>query len=221
MSEFYDLLDEYLGNDDALTDIRIMVRRLWFYDFAGESVRLWQGQGRLFTTDGNEWLGSITAGGQDIHKAPALQDGRDGSSANYNFTLTIPDIPGESPMELYDALKADQNKVYGRNLTCYLATFKEGEALRPQTPCIYFKQLVMQSPKFSEKISTDSAGVMIRSYVITVAAKDANAGRSRVPNRTYSDANQKEYARQVGDLTAPDRGCEFLGTLANRTYQVP
>ena len=220
MSEFYDLLDEYLGDDDALSDIRIVVRRLWFYDFLDEPVRLWQGQGKLFTSDGNEWLGSITAAGQDIHKAPAIQDGRDGSSATYNFSMTIPDIPGEKPAELYESLKADQFRVFGRNLTCYLAIFKEGEALRPTTPAIYFKQLVMQSPKFSEKVTLGPGGVMTRSYVISVAAKDSNAGRSRTPNRTYSDANQKEYARQLGS-TVVDRGAEFLGTLANRTYQVP
>ena len=220
MSEFYDLLEEYLGDDDAISDIRIVVRRLWEYDFLDEPVRLWQGQGKLFTSDGNEWLGSITAGGQDIHKAPAIQDGRDGSSATYNFSMTIPDIPGEKPQELYEALKADQFRVFGRTLTCYLAIFKESEALRPSTPAIFFKQLIMQSPKFSEKLTQTAGGVMLRSYVISVAAKDSNSGRSRIPNRTYSDANQKEYARQLGSSVV-DRGAEFLGTLANRTYQVP
>jgi len=221
MSEFYDLLDEYLGDDDALSDIRIMARRLWFYDFVDNPIRMWQGQGRLFTTDGNEWLGSITAAGVDIHKTPAIQDGRDGSSANYNFSMVIPDIPGESPLDLYEALKADQALVNGRALTCYLAIFKEGEALRPSTPIIYFKQLIMQSPRFGETFVADSSGVMVRSYKITITAKDGNFGRSSIPNRTYSDAHQKEYARQMGVTSPADRGCEFLGLLANRTYQVP
>ncbi len=35
MSTFDELLEEYLGQDDVLSDIRVVVRRLWFYDFIG------------------------------------------------------------------------------------------------------------------------------------------------------------------------------------------
>lgn len=220
MSEFYDLLDEYLGDDDALTDIRITTRRLWYYDFDGYPIRMWQGQGKLFTTDGNEWLGSITAAGNDIHRTPALQDGRDGSSANYNMSLTIPDVPGLDRLELYEALKRDQARVSGRLVTCYLAIFREGEAMRPATPIIYFKELIMQSPRFRESLAQTADGSLVRSYTVTVSARDNNFGRSRVPNRTYSDANQKEHARQYNPALF-DRGSEFLALLANRTYQTP
>jgi hypothetical protein len=215
MSAFNDLLNEYLGQGDALTDIRVIVRRLYFYDFRDDPIRLWQGQGKLFTNDGKEWLGSISGAGVDIHKTPSIQDGRDGSSASYTFSLQIPDLPGQNAMSLYEELKADQNKVSGRTITCYLAIFKEGEALRPVTPIRFFKQLVMRAPKFSEKITQDGNGTLVRSYTV----KDGNAGRSNVPNRSYSDAHQKEHARQLGQNV--DRGCEFLGLLANRTYQVP
>lgn len=218
---FWDVVDEYIGDADALSDIRIAVRRLYFYDFAGYPTRVWQGQGKLFTTDGNEWLGSLDGGGNDHHKAPPLQDGRDGSSASYNFSMTIPSLPDESAQQIYEALKEDQGLCFGRTLTCYLAIFKENEGLRPQTPIIFFKQLIMSSPKFSEGIVQDASGTMVRSYGVSITARDGNSGRQSVPNRTYSDAHQKEYARQKGVSSPVDRGVEFLGALANRTFQIP
>lgn len=219
MSAFFDLIDEYLGDDDALTDIRTSVRRCWFYDFAGYPIRMWQGQGKLFTSDGNEWLGSIDANGTDYHKTPAIQDGRDGSSASYSLSMTLVDIPGQSKLELYNQLKADQAIVFGRTATCYLVAFKEGEALRPQTPIVFFKQLIMRSPKFAETVSINSDGTMVRNYTVTVAAKDANFGRSDMPNGSYADTIQKQRAKELG--VENDRGAEYLALLANRTYQTP
>lgn len=218
MSAFNDLLDEYIGNQDALTDIRTCVRRCWFYDFAGYPLRLWQGQGQLFTTDGNSWLGTIDANGKDHHVAPPLQDGRDGTSATYNFSLTIPDLPGQDKFELYNLLRSEQSVAVGRNLRCYLVLFKEGEALRPVTPLSFFKELVMFSPKFSERNEFLGEAV-IQNYTVTVPCKDNNFGRSNVPNGTYADTVQKRRAAEKG--VALDRGAEFLALLANRTYQIP
>lgn len=219
MSAFDDLIDEYLGDNDALTDIQTCVRRCWFYDFDDSPLRLWQGKGRLHTEDGNEWLGTIDANDVDHHVAPPIQDGRDGSSATYNFSLTIPDLPDTDPLALYEQLKADQNKAAGRLLTCYLVVFKEGEGLRPTTPVAFFRELTMFSPKFSENIERDDGGRIVRSYRVTIPCKDANYGRSNVPNGTYADTIQKRRAQERG--VTVDKGSEFLALLANRTYQIP
>jgi len=219
VSEFYDLLEEYLGDGDALSDIRVVVRRLWFYDFDGFPLRLWQGKGRLFTTDGEEWLGSINPANVDLHQTPAVQDGRDGSSPAYNFGMTLVDIPGQTAFEAYQSLKAEQWRVTRRTLTCYLAIFKEGEALRPQTPHVFFKELTMFAPKFSEMLEGDGSGALMRKYKVMITAKDANFGRSNVPNGTYADTIQKQRAKELG--VSVDRGSEYLALLANRTYQIP
>lgn len=221
MSEFDDQLEQYLGDEDVLSDIRVVVRRLYMYDFIGFPTRMWQGQGRLFTADGAEWLGTINSAGQDIHKVPRLQDGRDGSSPLYQFSMVIPDLPDESAGDLYRALKEDQWRVNGQSLTISMALFKDGEALRPSTPIRFLKKLTMRSPKFSEGgVTQDSDGRLIRSYKVTIPAKDANFGRSNTPNRTYNDATQREYARQLG-VTQVDKGLEYVAALANRTYQIP
>lgn len=219
MSEFYELLEEYLGNSDAITDIRVVVRRLWFYDFDGYPLRMWQGKSTLFTEDGNEWLGTIDATNVDHHQTPAIQDGRDGSSATYNLSMNLVDVPGQTAREAYEALKADQWRVSRRPVTCYLAIFKENEALRPATPIVFFKELTMMSPKFSETIEFDNDSRVLRKYKVSIAAKDANFGRSNVPNGTYADAIQKQRAKELG--VPLDRGSEFLALLANRTYQIP
>ena len=219
MSAFYDQIDELLGAADDVADIVATVRKCWLYDFKGEPVRLWDGQGSFTDSAGNEWLGTIAPSGGNIHKTPALQDGRDGTSASYAFSLTIPSIPGENTLALYEALKADQSKVFGRALTCYLVVFIPGEGLRPATPLSFYKELVMFSPKFSETIARAQDGVVTKSYTVSITAKDNNNGRSETPDRTYADTMQKRRAAQLG--VPLDRGAEFLALLANRTYQIP
>jgi hypothetical protein len=219
VSAFYDLIDQYLGDSDSIADIRVIVRRLWFYDFLGHPVRLWQGKGLLTTSDGVDWMGSIDGADTDHHETTALQDGRDGTSATYTFGLEIPDLPGESAFALFEQLKADQSLAAGRSLTCYLAVFKDGEALRPSTPISFFKELTMIQPKFSEKIEMNADRSLVRKYKVSITAKDANFGRSNIPRGTYADTIQKRRAAELG--VSYDRGAEFLAGLANRTYQIP
>lgn len=216
---FYDAIDEILGQASDITDIVASVRKCWHYDFVGDPVYLWDGQGAFTDTLGREWLGTIDGNGANHHRTPPLQDGRDGSSASYNFSMTIPNGDGVDPLELYNELKANQAKVFGRKLTCYLALFQEGEGLLPQTPLSFYKELTMFSPKFSETIERDADGRVIKSYSVSIIAKDANSGRSEVPNRTYADTMQKRRANEMG--VSVDRGAEYLAALANRTYQIP
>lgn len=219
VSAFYDLMDEILGDDDATTDIIATVRKCWFFDFKDDPVRLWDGQGNFIDADGQEWIGTVDPSGNNIHKTPALQDGRDGTSPSYTFSLKIPTIPGQDTLALYNALKTDEAKVFGRKLTCYLVIFAEGEGLRPNTPLSFFKEMVMYSPKFSERVERNTAGTIIKNYTVSIVAKDDNSGRSEKPDRTYSDTMQKRRAAQLG--VAIDRGAEFVALLANRTIQVP
>ncbi|WP_395326943.1 hypothetical protein WBP06_09520 [Novosphingobium sp. BL-8H] len=219
MSAFYDQIDEILGSADDTTDIVATVRKCWLYDFKEEPVRLWDGQGNFVDSDGNEWLGTIDANGGNLHKTPSLQDGRDGTSASYSFSLAIPTLPGQETLALYDALKADQSQVFGRRLVCYLVLFGVGEGLRPGTPLSFYKEMTMFSPKFSETIARGSSGTVTKTYTATITAKDNNHGRSETPDRTYADTMQKRRAAQLG--VSVDRGSEYLALLANRTYQVP
>lgn len=219
MTGFYDLIDEYLGDADALTDIRLTIRRLWFYDFDGHPLRLWQGQGLLITDDGLEWLGTWDARGGDLHSTPSFQDGRDGSSATYSFSIIVPDLPGEPALETFNQLKAEQWRARGRNITCYLTAIEEGEGMRPQTLYVFFKQVVMLDPKFSESVSSSDGKSLSRTYKLSVTAKDDGIGRAIRPNGTYTDTCQKRRAAEQG--VTLDRGCEFVGALANRTYTLP
>jgi len=213
MTDFNTVLEETLGQEDAFGDIRVVVRNLWFYDFLDAPARLWDGKGLLFTDDGNEWMGTINAEEINAHVTPSIQDGRDGSSASYTMSLV-----GLDPAT-YDALKADKDKARGRKITVYLAIFKEGEALRPDTPISFFKEMIILDVKFSESASIDSSGVLVNQYKASVTAKDNNFGRANRPNGSYADAIQKERARQLG--VALDKGSEHLSGLANRTFVIP
>lgn len=218
MSDFYSVLDGQFGDDDDLNDVRVVVRRCWFYDFDGYPVRIWQGKGRLFTTDGNQWLGSIDANDFDHHLVPSITDGRDGSSPTYNFSLNLIDTPDATIQQLYEALKNEQWRASKRTLTCYLVVFELDEGLRPQTPIVFFKELTMMSARFSEKIENDN-GKLVKKYVPTIVCKDGNFGRSNTPLGTYADSIQQKRASDLG--VSVDKGCEYLAALANRTYQWP
>lgn len=221
MSSFYDRIDEIMGASGDTTDIVATARKCWHYDFKDDPIRLWDGQGNFIDTNGNEWFGTMTADGSNIHKTPSLQDGRDGTSANYTFSFNMPSVPGHEDEinALYEGLKADQIQVKGRMLTCYIVIFVEGEGLRPGTPVSFYKEMEMQSPKFVENIQRDSSGRITKSYTATIMAKDANNGRSETPDRSYADTMQKRRALQLG--VSVDKGAEYLALLANRTYQVP
>lgn len=221
MSAFYDQIDEILGAATDVTDIVATVRKCWLYDFADDPVRFWDGQGSFIDNEGNEWFGTVNADGGNVHKTPSLQDGRDGTSATYNFSLNIPTVPGQEDelLKLYGEMKAQQGKVFGRTLTCYLALFIEGEGLRPGTPLSFYKEMTMFSPKFSEAPSRSASGAIIKTYTVTITAKDNNHGRSETPGRSYADTMQKRRAAQLG--VPVDRGAEFIAQLASRTYQMP
>lgn len=218
MSDFDTYIDSVLGDSASTDDITMIVRRLWLFDFLDDPLRIWDGKGLLHTVDGNEWLGTIDQANNNHHESPRIQDGRDGSSPTYTFGLTIPDLPGENKQELYDAIKAQQSKSAGRNITCYIAAFELDEGLRPQTPIVFYRQFTMFAPKFSERIEADDNGVLIKNYKVSITAKDANFGRSEVPGGTYSDTVQKRRATELGEST--DRGCEFVALLANKTYTI-
>lgn len=219
MSEFYDRLDEIIGTSDSLTEIRAMVRDCIFFDFDGYPLRVWIGQGRLHTSDDNTWLGCMDANGRSLLQMPRISDGRDGTAPTYEFGILLVDTPNASAQEMYDAMKAEQWRVNGQPLTIYKALFQIGEGLRPNTPLEFFKDLTMQSSRFDEKLEMDGTSVVLR-YRVTVVAKDGNSGRSNVPGGTYSPSVQRARGRQLG-LAYDDKGCDFIASLADRTYQVP
>jgi len=213
MSAFDDLLEQYIGAAGDSGDIRAIVRRCFFFDFDGAPVRLWQGQGRLYTEDGNSWLGTIDANGTDHLSVPTISDARDGSSKRLEFSLPYIDAV------TYAAIKAADTAINGRSITCYLAIFGIGEGLRPATPIDFFARFTMQSPVFEERLESPDGATFIKSYKVTVIAKDGNSGRSRAPGGTYTDSCQRERARMLG--VDPDLGCGFVAELANKTLQIP
>lgn len=213
MSAFTDLLEDYLGTASDTGDVRAIVRRCFAFDFVTTTVRMWRGQGKLFTTGGVEWFGTVDANGVDHLQVPSLDDGRDGTSKRYEFALPYIDAA------TYAALKASQDEVAGRLITGYHAIFRPGEGLRPETPIDFFGHYTMQSPVFEERLSSPDGATFVKTYKVSVIAKNGNSGRSRAGGGTYSDTGQKARAALLG--VSLDRGCEFVATLANRTFQIP
>jgi hypothetical protein len=212
MSDFLDLIDEAVGTAADRHDIRLPIVPCFEYGFISGPIRIFRGQGKLFSQDGRTWLGSIDSRGIDHHQTPALRDGRDGSSERLEFGLPFLD------KTTYDAIRTLEESVAGRMITVYLAAVLASEGLRPTTALEFLGRYTMQSPTFSDGYAL-ADGIWQRQYKITVVAKNANAGRSRAPRGTYSDTSQQERAAQLG--VAADHGCGFVAALANKTISFP
>ncbi|WP_226782757.1 hypothetical protein [Oceaniglobus trochenteri] len=224
MSAFSDFILEQTGTASDAFDIKVVVRRCFFYDFDGYPLRLWDGQGVLTTTMGvggavetpagtlasNEWIGTIDGDGTNRHQSPAVSDQRDGISPRLEFTIPFIDAA------TYAALKADQDRARGRSITVYRAAFRPGEGIAPQTPIAFSYRLSMKGVSFSRMVSGEPGDERLV-YSATVLARGAGEGRSLSPRGTYTDTSQRERARLLG--VASDSGCSFVAANAQRTYR--
>ena len=201
----------YTGQANDPFDVRAVVRRCFFYDFIGQPVRLWDGQGVL-VAGGYEWLGTIDADGMNHHQVPAVSDARDGTAPKYEFTIPYLD------QVTFNALKADQDRARGRDLICYHALFNAGDGLRPSTGLRFNYRLAIRGIKFTEQVEGEPGEeVFVRS--VTAVAKSLEYGRSRVPGGTYTDTAQQDRARLLG--LASDSGCAFMAKNSRRTFTIP
>ena len=191
-------------------DIRAAVRRCYLYDFTGQPVRLWDGQGVL-QAGGYEWLGTFDAMGTNRHSAPTVRDPRDGSAPRYEFSIPFLD------RVTHDALKADQALATGRDLICYNVLCKVGEGLIPTTALRFNYRLAIRGVQFGERME-GGKGSERKVYSASVIAKSLEYGRSRVPAGTMTDTAQRERSRVLG-VTA-DSGCSFVAANSRRTYVI-
>lgn len=207
---FEDELISLTGTAADAFDIKAMVRRCFLYDFVGNPVRLWDGQGVLIA-GGFEWLGTYDANGRNHHTAPAVRDDRDGTSPRYEFGIPYLDKP------TFDGLKLDQALAKGRDLICYHALFQFGEGLLPSTPLRFNYRLAMRGVKFTERVEGElGAEQIIRAAAVT--AKSLEYGRSRVPSGTMTDTAQRDRARVLGLVS--DSGCSFVAANSRKTFTV-
>lgn len=212
MSAFDDVIDENVVG--GVGDIRVVLAPCYFFDFNGYPILLWRGQGRLFTSDGRKWLGSVDANGTDHLQAPDFNDGRDGAAAKLHFGLPYID------KQTYLALRDERWRVEGRKITRYMAVWKPGEGLRPGTPIDFDAHFYMQSVSFEEKVVQGPGMTMIAHYKATVTAKNGNAGRSQARRGTYTPTGQRDRALEMYGISN-DKGCDFIPELANKTFVRP
>lgn len=212
MTAFDDTVDEYVGTE-GLSDIRAILRPCYFFDFDGYPVRVWQGQGRLITTGGVVWQGTVDGKGRDHLVAPKFNDGRDGSAGLLTFEFPYIDEA------TYLALRDDRSLAHGRRVTRYMAVFRPGEGLRPETPIDYDGHFYMQSTQFKEWVDVQG-DVITRHFPVSVAVKNGNAGRSQARRGTYTPTGQRDRAFEMFGIE-DDKGCDFIPELANKTYVRP
>ena len=203
---FRDTLEAAIGTSG---DIHATVRRCFFFDFDGFPIRLWHGQGKLITNDGQEWMGFLNSEGVSVLGIPNLSSVRDGSSPEYRFTL--PFITEEH----HTALKADQGLIKNRDLKIYRTIIKDKEGLRPSTDLKFVMGLKMKGAEFSETVEINN-GSILKIFSASLLCKNSEEGRSKMSNSIYSDQSQRNFAAERG--IPSDSGCAFITKNSRRTY---
>ena len=203
-------LMDALGDASDAFDIRASVRRCWFFDIDGYPLRVWEGHGELHA-GGEEWIGSLDEDGRNRLTVPNVQDPRAGASPRYTFTIPYLDLA------TFDALKADQDLVRGRDVTCYHVIVKHGEGLRPGTALRFNYRMTMLGTTFTDEFAGD-VGQAVRVRSASVLCASSEAGRSRIPAGLYNDASQQERARLLG--VASDSFCAFVASNSRRTLTI-
>ena len=225
MTTFSEYVVEQVGDASATHDVKLRVVNLFFYDFVGIPIRLWDGQGILTTSTGvgsaittplgtvepNEWIGTVDSEGNNLHQSPSLRDSRDGSSPRYEFGLPFID------KQTFDALRADQSLAKGRGITCYHVVVRSHEGLRPGIPMRFSDRLSIQNLRFLDNLDGDAGG-QTKIYGVVVLARSNERGRSLAPLGTMTDTSIRERSRQLG--IANDNGGIFISGNAERTYRV-
>jgi hypothetical protein len=213
MSTFAEVISAVVGAASDNADLRLSLARLYEYGFASGPQRFWRGQGRLFTSDGRTWLGTVDGAGRDHHSVPSFADGRDGAEEDLEFGFPFLD------KATFDAIKGEREEAARRTITCYLAVVLAGEGLRPTTPVSFFGEYVIQSATFSDLLTRSDDGTIVRAYGVKALAKGGSVGGSRAPRGTYTDTCQQQRAALLG--VDPDYGCGFVASIANETLTFP
>lgn len=205
MSAFFDALETAMAAGSE-----VICRRLIEFDFDVGPLRMWEGNGKLITPDGLEWIGYYH-GDQSYLSVPVLSDGRDGSSPLLEFQL------GYINQETFDALKATPTRVKGRDLTIWRCYMVNDEGLRPVTPRGYPVKLTMISTSFTNQLDQDDVGYVHR-LSCSVTARPVDERRTFAPNGTVTDADQNRRAERAG--VVPDRYARFVPLQQNKTNTI-
>jgi hypothetical protein len=207
---FETVLLSLVGDADDVFDIRASTRRCFYFDFKGAPTRLWDGVGVLHA-GGHDWIGTIDDSGTNHLTAPNVQDTRDGTSPQYQFS--IPRLDAETNA----GLRLDRSRARGRSVTCYHVIIQEKEGMRPAEGLRFAYRLTMQDVKFSEATVGDVAGPT-KVLSATVMARSGEVGRSRTPDGSYTDTSQRERARLLG--VSSDSFCSFIAGNSVRTLTI-
>lgn len=184
MTSFLDAIDQYAG-DTANSDRDWPVATVIQVAFPSYTLRMWSGQGRMFTPDGNLWQGwMVPVEGGDgvtpIISIPQIDDVAAGTSAPMQFQLHY------LSEQIYQDLKSDKDRIDGSEMFV-------GKVLMPRiglralsdvgdiqfmtvTGTASFKETRRKSKDGSHQIQR-SAGIV---------AKNINSGRSRTAGDLFT-----------------------------------
>ncbi|WEK00590.1 MAG: hypothetical protein P0Y59_02545 [Candidatus Sphingomonas phytovorans] len=185
----------------ALAGAKVECANLVRFDFTSKPVRLWTGNGRLTTKDGQKWqaigqLGSVSGVEQAVN----------GEAPEATFTLS--GVDNEIMRLARDEFKSE---VLGRRAVIYIQFFGEPDEADPDNQRPLDRPFALWGGRLLTPTFTfDQNG----ERSIALSAESLFSLRSRPQYAMYTDRDQDH--RFHGD-----RGFEFVATLVNKVVTWP
>ena len=195
----------------GLAKKKVQLAYLVRFDFTSETVRLWQGNGRLKTNDGSRWL----AIGQ-LGSMSGIEQAVNGEAPEMSFTLTIRDDPEDEDPAGISILRLARDEfeaeVKGRLVYVLAQFFGVDDPADPDNQ----RPLDNPFPIACGRCLTPSFNLDKRSgeRSVTIKAESLFSLRSRPNFATYTDADQQK--RFPGD-----KGFQFMGNLVSKVVAWP
>tara|TARA_R110002167_G_scaffold70512_1_gene199028 strand:- start:139 stop:735 length:597 start_codon:yes stop_codon:yes gene_type:complete len=171
------------------------------FDFVGETVRVWNGDTELVTSDSATWLPMYGTGQVD-----GIRFSAEASSQRMNFAL---DGVAAADNQVLALALSETDKAEGQLVTVYLQLF--GDDWQPVGAPLGLAFGYMQKPKVSRSAIDGVKGSIQR---VSIAAENIFYNRSLPPAGRYTDRDQQ--GRSSGDLM-----CQFVPGLVNKNFVYP
>lgn len=184
-----------------IRSIRILVR----LDFPDRTVRLWDGSGPLMDADGEVWIGATIMNGiEDIESALNAEAS--------TLTLSLSGIDPALTDIAYDELEA--GKVIGSRVQVLIQPCDQfDQPVGP--PEVRFTGTVNNMPS-EDTVSSDQ-------FVSSIALEIVNRFnlRTLVSGSVLSDVDQRARSAVINPGANPDRYCERVPDLIDKTIRFP
>ncbi|MCV3209599.1 hypothetical protein OHD62_17295 [Mesorhizobium sp. YC-39] len=181
------------------------IRILCQLDFPSKTVRLWDGAGPYLDAGGHIWQGMVLRDSLDV-----IESALNGEA--YTLALGLSGVPTDIADVAYQ--EAEDGDVIGARMLLMIQDCDELD--QPiGSPDIRFTGII-DNIVFDDAVSGDNP-----TSTVTIECINRFSMRNLISGSVLSDVDQKARSARINPGANPDRFCERIPSLADKTVQWP